>query len=89
MFHSGTMLKTIFPNKKPFFDEEGNLFIPDDTIWFGDKDLSIKETMYLIIIAAAKGDRSDQNFKNVTNSKGMSRTTEWRIRKSLEEKGYL
>ena len=80
------MKKTIFPNKQPFFTKEGDLFVPE-MISPHDSGLTSSESYYLMILAASKGDL--KVFKKHMSGKGGSRTTLWRIKKSLERKGYL
>lgn len=85
------MLKTIFPTKKPFIDKKGNLNFPTDMRWGGVTGLTIRETLYLLAYEATNGDIKHEVFKLWMSNMGkpMSRTTEWRTKKSLERKGYL
>lgn len=81
------MPKTIFPTRNPFYDKDGNLYIPKDIKWGGqNRELSLQECSYLIEVAATQS--AGKPLKTVMGAP-VSRTTEWRIRNSLKKKGYL
>lgn len=81
-------------NKKIFFDPEGNLFFPRNIkFWWELKPpLSLKEWWFLVfkmadksLLSEEKRKRKEESFKEFFGSK----TTIYRIKKSLKEKGYL
>lgn len=87
LFQYETYMKTIFPTAKPFLNEKQDLFLPKDILWPGDTGLTLKETMYLIAYTAGGDDFVKVLLKNY--GKPPARTSIWRLKKSLQEKGYL
>lgn len=72
-------MKTIFPTDKPYMDEEC-MYVPTDIIQIHMTDLTASEWLYLLY--------SGMDFNAGIKSLG-SRTTIWRIKKSLQRKDYL
>lgn len=84
-------MKTIFPTRKPKLTKEF-LKIPDDIIFdFRVHGLSPREFWYLMINETTISEEvEEKELKEWKKSllQG-SRTTIWRVRKSLKKKGYL
>ena len=74
-------MKTIFPSERPFV-KDGRVYMPRDIVLACDTQpkITAKEWLYLL-------------YKDVHGEKAIrelfSRTTIWRIKKSLARKGYL
>lgn len=76
---------------KAYFDKEGNLFLEKGIKFGGQLKPSVRprEWFYLLLKACEeKGTLPDSVSRIRANWTG-SRTTEWRLKKALIEKGYL
>ena len=78
-------------SKKAYFDEEGNLYFPDDIKFGGEvsPSLSVREWWALLLITADKSrisaERRERLFDNLVGSK----SNIYRLKRSLRVKGYL
>lgn len=74
--------------KKPYFDQEGNLFLPT-TMKFGGQfnpKLTAREWLVLQWLNTDNKEYAPEGYKERLVG---SRTTYWRARKSLKEKGFI
>lgn len=80
----------IFPTEKPYLDKNGRWYLPSD-IQFLQRNMTPREWLALVYYSTNKELCSNkkvlEGFKRYFL--GASRSTAWRIKKSLKEKGYL
>jgi len=77
---------TIFTDElRPYFDKEKNLAIPNSVKFPGQAKPKLKITEWWMLLMLNSGDVPDSMYENLVGS----RTTQWRAKKGLKEKGYL
>lgn len=84
-------MKNIFPNHKPFLDNEA-WAIPRDMLFYGalKDDITFRE--YMVLQFEQTKIKLGTDKKQIENLRRMlcgSRTTHWRARKGLIQKDYL
>ena len=77
--------------QKPYFDEQGNFYIPKNIKMGGELNpkLKIGEWFYLLFQIADKKTMKKEIFKKILSNVFGSKSNQYRIKKSLKEKGYL
>lgn len=72
---------------QPFFDDEGNLYIPNNLKFGGEMNppLRPREWFYYVLINTKNIPTNEDYFIKLVGSK----STIWRAKKSLKKKGYL
>lgn len=73
-----------FPYKQPFFDKKGNLHLPDKIPFGGELNPTLKPNEWFLWILLNSSNVSKKHYENIG-----SRSTIWRLKKKLNEKGYL
>lgn len=76
---------------KAYFDEDGNLWMYK-TLPFGgnlNPKITSREWFYLLFEACKEKPFPQEKVKHFIDSNLGSRSTQWRTKKSLKEKGYL
>jgi len=83
-------MKTI-TKKTPYFDEKGNLYLPDDLKFGGEVNPSLnpKEWWFLLLKIADKSKIKEKKYQELIDILIGSKQTKYRIEKSLKEKKYL
>jgi len=76
---------------KPYFDKQGNLYMPNDLKFGGEVNPSLnpKEWWFLILEIANKSKITEKKYRELVDILIGSKQTKYRIKKSLKEKGYL
>ena len=76
---------------KIFFDEQGNLYLPKNIKLGGQVTPSLKsrEWLYLVFTIADKSRLSKEQSKELFNNTFGSKSNQYKIKKSLKNKGYL
>ncbi len=76
---------------KPYFDKKGSLFFPKDIKFGGEVNPSLnpKEWLFLVLTMADKSQLSEKHIEKLFNDLTGSKSSQYRIKHSLCEKGYL
>ena len=75
--------------EKPYFDEEENFYIPMSIKPCGEMDPPIKPKEWFYLVLTQSKSISQKRINHYLNILCGSRSTQWRIKKSLKNKGYL
>ena len=77
--------------EKLYFDEEGNFYFPKKIKFGGEVNpqLKIKEWWFLALTIANKEKLTKEHIQRLFNNIIGSKSNQYKIKKSLEEKGYL
>ena len=78
-------------NIKPYFDEEKNLYFPKNIKFGGETNppLKVNEWWFLILTIADKNKLPKGHIEMLFSMLAGSKSMQYKIKRSLKEKGYL